>query len=92
MSLDEERRRQIETWVRPLYVELDGVDTFDVVARRSSLVGSLLDESLLDGGSIDEVYLELLLLYHGTAHRIGSTDPGGRWWLFLQGLGLCKKF
>ena len=88
MSLDEECRRQIESWLRPLYVELDGVDTFGVVGRRSHLVESLLEEGLLDGGSIDEQYLELLLLYHGTAQRIGSTDPGGRWWLFLKGLGL----
>jgi len=88
MSLAEERRRQIESWVRPLYVELDGVDTFGVVTRRSSLVESLLDADLLAAGSIDEEYLELLLLYHGTAQRIGSTGPGGRWWLFLKGLGL----
>ncbi len=77
-------RAQIESWVRPLYAELDGVDTFPVVERRAARVARLLD-----GEAVDEVYLELLLLFHGTVKGLGSTDPRGRWWLFLRGLGIA---
>jgi len=48
MSLEAAGRAQIESYVRPLYVELDGVDTFECVARRGSLAGSLLAESKID--------------------------------------------
>lgn len=86
MSLDPARRAQIESYVRPLYVELDGVDTFESVSRRGDLTRSLVGES-----KIDHDYLELLLLFHGTVKRLGSTDPGGRWWLFLRHLGLSES-
>ncbi len=83
--MTKETRAQIEGWVRPLYVELDGVDTFPVVERRAARVEQLL---AADGNSGDAEYLELLLLFHGTVKGLGSTDPRGRWWLFLRGLGI----
>jgi hypothetical protein len=86
MSLAAGTRRQVERFVRPFYVELDGVDTFETVARRSELVSRLLD-----GRPVDAEYLDLLLLFHGTVKRLGSTAPGSRWWLFLRGLGLADE-
>ena len=83
MSLSPSQRQQIESWVRPLYVELDGVDTFGLVARRQQLATRLIDGAAADGD-----YLELLALFHGPGRRLGSTDRRGRWWLFLHGLGL----
>ena len=83
MSLDAARRAQIETYVRPLYVELDGVDSFHRVDRRRRLARGLVVDD-----TIDEPYLELLLLFHGTVKSLGSTEPGGRWWLFLRNLGV----
>lgn len=84
MTLDGSRRERIETYVRPLYVELDGLDTFSSVDRRRQLSRRLLGEA-----AIDEEYLELLLLFHGTAKSLGSTGPGGRWWLYLRSLGVA---
>ncbi len=86
MSLPASLRRQIESWVRPLYIELDGVDAFDTVERRGGVVRDLLESS-----EVDNEYLELLLLFHGTVKSLGSTDPRSRWWLFLRGLGLADE-
>lgn len=82
-SFDAARREQIETWVRPLYVDLDGVDAFDAVGRRRALARRLLGQT-----AVDEEYLELLLLFHDTVKPLGSTAPGSRWWLFLRNLGI----
>lgn len=86
MSLEGPHRLKIESWVRPLYVELDGVDTFDRVVRRHALAMDLLDGD----EAADEELLELLLLFHGPGRRLGSTEPRGRWWLFLRGLGFAE--
>ena len=86
MSLAPSTRREIESYVRPLYVELDGIDTFGNVERREAVVGGLLGER-----EADREYLELLLLFHGSVKSLGSTDPRGRWWLLLRGLGIPEQ-
>lgn len=77
-------RQQVEQFVRPLYAGLDGVQTFDRVARLRSSIGNLRDGVPV----ADEDLLELLLLFHGAVDRLGSLAPGGRLDLFLRGLGL----
>lgn len=79
-----EVRQQVEQFVRPLYAGLDGVQTFDRVARLQSSIGNLREGVLV----VDEDLLELLLLFHGAVDRLGSLAPGGRLDLFLRGLGL----
>lgn len=79
-----EIRQQVEQFVRPLYAGLDGVQTFDRVARLTSSIRNLREEVLV----ADEDLLELLLLFHGAVDRLGSLAPGGRLDLFLRGLGL----
>ncbi len=79
------RRARVEEYVRPLYTELDGVDTFgrvEQVERR--LTG------LASGVEHDPGLLELLALFHGVVPRLGSLANGGRWQIFLRGLGLSQ--
>lgn len=79
-----EARQRVEQFVKPLYAGLDGVQTFDRVARLEGYV-----QHLREGMSgVDEDLLELLLLFHGVLDRLGSLAPGGRLELFLRGLGL----
>lgn len=82
MSLVAGWRTRIEESVRPLYTGLDGVDTFGRVAA----VETRLRE-LAAGVDHDPELLELLVLYHGVVRRLGSLAAGGRWQLFLGGLG-----
>lgn len=77
-------RQRVEQLVRPLYTELDGVQTFDRVERLRRHVGTLRE----GGPAIDEELLELLLLFHGAVDRLGSLASGGRLDLFLRGLDL----
>lgn len=77
-----EVRQRVEQLVRPLYAGLDGVQTFDRVDRLRTHLASLREEG------IEEDLLELLLLFHGAADRLGSLAPGGRLDLFLRGLDL----
>lgn len=79
-----EIRQQVEQLVKPLYVGLDGVQTFDRVARLRSSIETLREGILV----ADEDLLELLLLFHGAVDRLGSLAPGGRLDLFLRGLDL----
>lgn len=79
-----ETRQRVEQFVRPLYTELDGVQTFDRVERLRRHVGTLRE----GGPAIDEELLELLTLLHGAVDRLGSLAPGGRLDLFLRGLDL----
>jgi hypothetical protein len=79
-----EARQRVEQFVRPLYAGLDGVQTFDRVARLESYVRDLSEGVLV----VDEDLLELLLLFHGAVDRLGSLAPGGRLELFLRGLDL----
>jgi len=84
MKLPSEWRVRVEEYVRPLHTELDGVETFSRVGR--------LEERLLDlsrGVEHDEALLELLVLFHGVVDRLGSLADGGRWQLFLRGLGVA---
>jgi len=86
MRMNEEIRRRLEQYVKPLYAGLDGVQTFDRIDRLQAHL-----TALRDGGSaepIDSDLLELLLLLHGVIDRLGSLTPGGRLDLFLKGLGL----
>jgi hypothetical protein len=79
-----EARQRVEQFVRPLYAGLDGVQTFDRVARLEGYVRDLSEGGL----AVEESLLELLLLFHGAVDRLGSLAPGGRLELFLRGLGL----
>jgi len=82
-----EIRQRVEQLVKPLYAGLDGVQTFDRVARLESHI-----ETLREGLPIvDEDLLELLLLFHGAVDRLGSLAPGGRLDLFLRGLDLPEE-
>lgn len=86
MSLAPEWRLRVEEYVRPLHTELDGVETFSRVER---LERRLAD--LATGLSHDARHLELLTLFHGVVDRLGSLANGGRWQLFLRGLGLAPE-
>jgi len=85
--MEEETRRRLEQYVKPLYAGLDGVQTFDRIDRLQVHL-----TALRDGGAaappIDGDLLELLLLLHGVIERLGSLAPGGRLDLFLHGLRL----
>jgi hypothetical protein len=84
--MDDDIRRRLEQYVKPLYAGLDGVQTFDRIDR---LQGHLT--ALGAGGEdspVDRDLLELLLLLHGVVDRLGSLAAGGRLDLFLKGLGL----
>ena len=79
-----EIRQRVEQFVRPLYAGLDGVQTFDRVARLRNSIATLREGIPV----ADEDLLELLLLFHGVVDRLGSLAPGGRLDLFLRGLDL----
>src|SRR5215208_7625167 len=78
--------RRVEEYVRPLYAGLDGVQTFERVGRLRRHLTALATERPGDPG-----LLELLLLLHGAADRLGSLAPGGRLDLFLRSLGLPER-
>jgi hypothetical protein len=81
-----EALRQVEQFVRPLYAGLDGVQTFDRVERLRARAGQIQG-----GEPVDEELLELLLLLHGAADRLGTLAAGGRLDLFLRGLGIPEE-
>lgn len=81
-----EARQRIEQFVKPLYAGLDGVQTFDRVDRLRLRLAVLRE-----GVEVDENLLELLLLFHGAADRLGSLAAGGRLDLFLRGLDLPEE-
>jgi len=83
MSLPAAWRERVEEYVRPLYTGLDGVDTFGGVRQLETSLAELTD-----GLEHDARALELLVLFHGVTDRLGSLDSGGRWQIFLAGLGL----
>lgn len=92
MGLAPEVRAGVERFVRPLYAGLDGVQTFDRVGRLARHVADIADiASTGPPGTVDAALLELLLLLHGAADRLGSLAPGGRLDLFLRGLGLADE-
>jgi hypothetical protein len=89
-------RRRIEELVRPLYAGLDGVQTFDRVARLRGLVRALAapaaeTSDAPEPPAADPDLLELLLLLHGVVDRLGSLAAGGRLDLFLRGLDLPEE-
>lgn len=86
MPLSAANRRRIEEFVRPLYVELDGVQTFDRVARLADTAHRIAGSE-----SYDDELLELLTLFHGVVPRLGSLGPTGRFDLFLRGLELPQE-
>ncbi len=83
MSLPPDLRRRVEDFVRPLYAGVDGEQTFARVVRLEARVARLRG-----GEPVDETALELLVLFHGAAARLGSLGRHGRIALFLRGLGL----
>ena len=84
MSLSAEWRARVEEYVRPLHTELDGVETFSRVERLEHRLAELARDV-----DHDPRLLELLTLFHGVVDRLGSLAGGGRWQLFLRGLGLA---
>jgi hypothetical protein len=93
LMMDDEIRRRLEQYVKPLYAGLDGVQTFDRIDRLQAHLAALRDAAptiptIPTIPSIDGDLLELLLLLHGVVDRLGSLAPGGRLDLFLKGLGL----
>ena len=89
MILEDDVRRRLEQYVKPLYSGLDGVQTFDRVGRLRSHVAALRERAGKTADeTIDELLLEILLLLHGVVDRLGSLSAGGRLDLFLKGLGL----
>lgn len=83
MTLATGQRARVEEYVRPLYTELDGVDTFGQVEQIERRLATLAA-----GVEHDPELLELMVLFHGVVARLGSLASGGRWQLFLRGLGL----
>jgi hypothetical protein len=83
MTLPCDWRVRVEEYVRPLYTELDGVETFSRIERLEKRVAGLAA-----GAARDDVGLQLLILFHGVVDRLGSLASGGRWQIFLRGLGL----
>lgn len=83
--IQDETRRRLEQYVKPLYAGLDGVQTFDRIDRLRAHLAALRDD---DTAPVDQDLLELLLLLHGAVDRLGSLAAGGRLDLFLKGLGL----
>jgi hypothetical protein len=83
--MEEETRRRLEQYVKPLYAGLDGVQTFDRIDRLQAHLIALRD-GVPAPPAIDGDLLELLLLLHGVIDRLGSLAPGGRLDLFLKGL------
>ncbi len=77
-------RRRCEEYARPLYAGLDGVQSFDRVERVLARLATLAE----DQPGVDRQALELLAVFHGVVARLGSFAPGGRFDLFLKGLGL----
>lgn len=82
MSLTPDWRARVEEFVRPLYTELDGVDTFGRVAEVEKRL-----RRLAGGIDHDPDLLQLLALFHGVVARLGSLAAGGRWQLFVGALG-----
>jgi hypothetical protein len=89
-------RRQVEQFVRPLYVGLDGAAGFDRVSRLRRHAAALAGGGATGatgagGGGADPRLLELLLLFHGVVDRLGSLAPGGRLDLFLRSAGVGEE-
>ena len=68
MSLPGDWRARVEQYVRPLYTELDGVETFSRVERLEERVAELAA-----GAAHDPRRLELLILFHGVVDRLGHV-------------------
>ncbi len=83
MNLSADWRERVERYVRPLYTELDGADTFVQVERLERQL-----DQLSDGVDCDRQLLTLLVMFQGVLARLGSLAPGSRWQLFVRGLGL----
>ncbi len=82
--LDPVVRQRAEEFVRPLYAGLDGEQTFDRAERAWATIGSIRGEE-----TVDEALLELLVVFHGAARRLGSLRRDSRFELFLRGQGVA---
>jgi len=90
-AMDDDLRRRLEQYVKPLYAGLDGVQTFDRVDRLRGHLAALRAGPAGPPTAVDDVLLELLLLLHGVVDRLGSLAPGGRLDLFLRSVGLPEE-
>ena len=79
--------QRCEELARPLYVGLDGVQTFDRVDRVRSRIELLAARETVE----DPEILEILVIFHAVADRLGTMAPAGRFDLFLGGLGLDES-
>lgn len=86
MKLAADWRDQVERYLRPLYTELDGADTFVDAERRERRIARLGD-----GLDYDADRAVLLALFHGVRSRLGSLAPGGRWQLLLARIGVTAE-
>jgi hypothetical protein len=89
--MNDDLRRRLEQYVKPLYAGLDGVQTFDRVDRLRGHLAALRADPAGQSAALDEALLELLLLFHGVVDRLGSLAAGGRLDLFLRSLGLPEE-
>lgn len=94
MSLGGELRRRVEELVRPLYAGLDGAETFGRVLRLERRVAELAAGTATGTAGtapLDRELLELLVLFHGVASRLGSLGRDGRLDLFLRAAGVTEE-
>ena len=72
--MDDAFRRRLESFVRPLYQDLDGVSRFDAVERVAAIARQLYDPQ---PGSAEARAFELLLLFRGLGRwleKIGNLS------------------
>ena len=78
MSLDRDLRQRLESFLRPLYQDLDGASRFDEVVRIAAIARRLYDP--------DDRAFELLLLFRGLGRWLDKVGNLSRTVLSVGGL------
>ena len=78
MSLDRDLRQRLESFLRPLYQDLDGVSRFDEAERVAAIARRLYDK--------DDRAFELLLLFRGLGRWLDKVGNLSRTVLAVGGL------
>src|SRR5687767_11314082 len=71
--MDASLRNRLESFVKPLYQDLDGISRFDEVERIGAIARHLFEA----GNAQEELELELLILFHrlgGWLGRLGNAS------------------